>query len=83
MIHLGMKFYDFISSSSVEMAADLKTQTRTDGQGDHSARAVVNRPSFVEPFTLQLSRKGTLAFISRLFRINMLDLCRVIKKRDC
>ena len=60
-----MKFYEFISSSSIVMAPDLKTRPRTDGRGDDSARTVVNRPSFVESFTLQLSRKGTLAFISR------------------
>ena len=60
-----MKFHDFILSNSIVMAPDLKTRPRPDGRGDDSARAVVNRPSFVESFTLQLSRKGTLAFISR------------------
>ena len=60
-----MKFHDFISFSSIVMAPDLKIRPRTDGRGDDSARAVVSRPSFVESFTLQLSRKGTLAFISR------------------
>ena len=60
-----MKFHDFISSSSIVMAPDLKTRPRTDGRGNDSARAVVNRLSFVESFTLKLSRKGTLAFISR------------------
>ena len=60
-----MKFHDFISSSSIAMAQDLKTRPRTDGRGDDSARAVVNRTSFVESLTLQLSRKGTLVFISR------------------
>ena len=47
------------------MAPDFKTRPRTDGRGDDSARAVVNQPPFDECFTLQLSRKGTLAFISR------------------
>ena len=45
------------------MAQDLKSRPRTIGRGDDSARAVVNRTSFVESFTLQLSRKGPLAFI--------------------
>ena len=58
-------FHAFMSSSSIVMAADLKTRPTTDGRGDDSARAVVNRPFFVELFTLQLSKKGTLAFISR------------------
>ena len=44
--HLCMKFHEFISSSFIVMAPDLKTRTRTDGWGDDSARAVVNRPSF-------------------------------------
>ena len=43
--------YEFISPSSKVMAPDLKTQPRTDGLGDDSARAVDNRPSFVESFT--------------------------------
>ena len=61
-----MEFHKFILSSSIAMTSDLKNPTkRTDGQGDDSARAIVKRPSFVESFTLQLSRKGTLAFISR------------------
>ena len=60
-----MKFHDFISFSSIVMAPALKTRPWTDGWGDDSARAVGNRPSFVGSFTLQLSRKGTLAFISR------------------
>ena len=60
-----MQFHEFISSSSIVMVSDLKTLPRTDGLGDDSARAVVNRSSFVESFTLQLSIKGTLAFISR------------------
>ena len=60
-----MKFHDIISSSSVVMAPDLKTRPRTEGRGDDSAGAEYNRPSFIESFTLQLSRKGTLAFISR------------------
>ena len=81
--HLCMKFHEFISSSSIVMAPDLKTRPRTNGRGDDSARAVVNRPSSVESFTLQLSRKGALAFISRKVRINMSDLRRVIRKRDC
>ena len=59
----SMKFYDFISSSSIVMVPDLKTRPRTDERGDDSARAVVNRPSIVESFTLQLSRKDTLAFM--------------------
>ena len=63
--HLCMKFHVFISSSSLVMAPGLKTRPRTDGLGDDSARAVLNRTAFVESFTLQVSRKGTLAFISR------------------
>ena len=62
------------------MAPDLKTRPRTDGRGDDNARAIGNRQSFAESFTLQLSRKDTLVFISRYFRINMSDLCRVIRK---
>ena len=64
-IHLCMKFHEFISSCSIVMAPDLKTRPRTHGRGDDSARAVVNRPPFIESFTLQLSRKGPLAFIFR------------------
>ena len=60
-----MEFHEFISSSSIVMAPHLKTRPRTDGWGDESALAVVNLPSFVESFTLQLSRKDTLTFISR------------------
>ena len=78
-----MKFHEFIFTSSIVIAPDLKTRPRTDGRGDDSARAVVNRPSFVESFTLQRSRKGTMAFISRLFRIYTSDVCRVIRKRAC
>ena len=63
-----------MSSSSVVMAQDLKSRPKTHGRDDDSARAVVNRTSFVESFTLQLSRKGTLAFISKTFPINMSDL---------
>ena len=43
-----MKFHEFIITSSIVMAPDLNTQPKTDGRGDDSARAVVNRPSFVE-----------------------------------
>ena len=60
-----MKFHAFMSSNSIVMAPDLKTRPRTDGRGGDSSPAVINLPSFVESFTLQLSRKGTLAFISR------------------
>ena len=59
-----MKFHEFISSSSIVKVPDLKTRPRTDGRSDDNARAVVNRPPFVESFTLQLSRKGALVFIS-------------------
>ena len=59
-----MKFDEFILSSSIVMDRDLKTRPRTDGQGDDRVM-IVNRPSFVESFTLQLSRKGTLAIIAR------------------
>ena len=52
--HLCMKFHDFVSSSSIVMTPDLKTRPMTDGQDDDSARTVVNRPFFVESFTLQL-----------------------------
>ena len=79
-----MKFHDFISFSySIVTAPDFKTRPRTDGLDDDSARTVVNRPSFVESFTLQLSRKGTLASICIQFRINMWNLCRVIRKTGC
>ena len=60
-----MKFHEFITPSFIVLVPDLKIRSKTDGRGDDSARAVVNRPYFVELFTLQLSRKGTLAFISR------------------
>ena len=60
-----MKFHEFISSIFIIMFPDLKTRPRTEGRGDDCSRGVVNRPSFVDSFTLQLSRKGTLAFISR------------------
>ena len=65
------------------MVPDLKTRPRTDGRDDDSACAVVNRPSYVESLTLQLSRKGAWALISKNNRVNMSDLCRVIRKRDC
>ena len=63
MTHLRMKCHDFISSTSIVMAPDLKTRPRTDGRGGERARAVVNRPSFIASVTLQLSRKGTLALL--------------------
>ena len=60
-----MTFHEFISSSSIVTAPDLNTRPRTDGRGDDSAGAVFSRPYFVESFALQLSRKGTMMFISR------------------
>ena len=60
-----MKFHEFIFSSSIVMAPDLKTRPRIDGRDDDNDYAVVNRPSLVESSTLQLSRKCTLGFISR------------------
>ena len=61
-----------------QMATRL-SRPRSDGQGDGSACAVVNRQSFVETFTLQLSRKGT----SCNFRLKMSDHCRVLRNRAC
>ena len=60
--HNPYKFCDlsdeFIYTSSIVMVPNLKTGPMADGQGDDNARAEINRPSFVESFTLQLSRKG-------------------------
>ena len=55
-----MEFHTFISISSIVMAPDLKTRSRTDGRGNDSARAVVDRPFFVDPFSLKLSTAGFL-----------------------
>ena len=81
-IALCMTFHEIISSSSIVMTPDIKTRPRTDGLGNDSARTLVGRPSFVESFTLKLSRRGTLTFISSQFQINMSDLCRVIRKES-
>ena len=53
-----MKFHEFIASNSIVMAPDLKTRPRTDGRSDDSARAVVNRSSFIESFTLQRQERA-------------------------
>ena len=67
MTHLRMKCHDFISSTSIVMAPDLKTRPRTDGRGGDRARAVVNRPSFSASVTLQLQERAPWRFCLFVF----------------
>ena len=84
MANISATFDDSILCGTRVLALYLKTYPRTDGQGGDNIDVVVYQPSSVKARHLNFhERIYFYVFTFTLLWINILDLCRVLKKTGC